>query len=201
MPSRAPRRRAPARAAAPGRKRAASVARARIRKARVGDLGWSFERQAVVYAKEFGYLPVFETYLAQGLAPYLEGFDDALDRLWIAELAGRRVGCIAIQHDAKRPGWAKLRWFLLERGARGEGLGRKLMQAALTFSRRAGYKGVYLWTVDDLEGARRVYERAGFNLAFEDPKPCAWAPWGHEQRWEIRLKPKRLAGRPETEVD
>lgn len=163
------------------------AARSRIRAGRPGDLGWSFERQAVVYLREFRYLPVFETYLAQGLAPFLERFDRARDRLWVAQHAGRRVGCIAIQHDADRPGWAKLRWFFLERDARGRGLGRRLMRAAVAFARKAGYEGIALWTVDDLHDARRVYERTGFVLAFEAAQPCAWAPWGYEQRWELVL--------------
>jgi GNAT superfamily N-acetyltransferase len=158
----------------------------RLRRGRVGDLGWMFHRQAVVYHREFGYLPVFETYLAQGLAPFLEGFDPALDRVWVAERDGQALGFIAIQHDAQRKGWAKLRWFLVEREARGLGLGRRLMQAALRFARDAGYRGISLWTVDDLADARRVYERSGFVLA-EQTDGCAWAPWGREQRWELRL--------------
>lgn len=65
------------------------------------------------------------------------------------------------------------------------------MRAAIAFSRKTGYKGILLWTVDDLHAARALYEKAGFTLGFEDPKPCAWAPWGHEQRWELRLSPSR----------
>jgi len=160
---------------------------ARIRAARVGDLGWAFGAQAALYAREFGYLPVFETYVAQGLAPFLERFDATRDRLWVADLHGERVGAIAIQHDPERRGWAKLRWYFVEPKARGHGLGRRLLATALRFARKAGYKGVYLWTVDDLADARTQYERAGFTLAFQDAKPCAWAPWGHEQRWELRL--------------
>lgn len=158
----------------------------RIRKGRVGDLGWAFQRQAIVYTKEFGYSQEFEKYLARGLAPFLDNLDRSRDRLWIAQRDDAAIGCIAIQHDADRPGWGKLRWFFVEKEARGLGVGRRLMTVALAFARRAGYDGIQLWTVDDLDAARRVYEAAGFHLA-ETTAGCVWAPWGKEQRWELRL--------------
>ncbi len=140
-----------------------------------------------MYPKEFGYAPEFETYVAKSLVPFLERADTKRERLWIAELDGQRVGSIAIHIDTDRPGWAKLRWFLLEKEARGLGLGRRLMQTAVRFARKAGYKGIDLFTVDDLPGARKVYEATGFVLAWQDDKPCIWAPWGREQRWDLKL--------------
>jgi GNAT superfamily N-acetyltransferase len=171
----------------------------RIRSGRIGDLGWMVHRQAVVYAKEFGYSQLFETYLHEGAAVFLRDFDARRDRIWIAESGasgGQSVqsalGFVAIQHDPDRRGWAKLRWFLVEAEARGHGVGGRLLRAAIAFSRKAGYRGILLWTVDDLRAARRLYEQAGFRLAHQDPKPCRWAPWGHEQRWELPF-PRRRA--------
>ena len=117
----------------------------------------------------------------------------------MAELAGKPVGSITIHHDKERPGWAKLRWYYVEKEARGHGAGRMLLEAAVQFSRNAGYKGILLWTVNDLDAARRQYEKAGFRLAFEDTKPCEWAPWGREQRWELTLtgSPSRGAKPPQ----
>lgn len=166
-----------------------------LREARVGDLGWSFERQAVVYHAEFGYDASFERYVAEGLAPYLRAFDPALDRMWVAENDGRRVGCIAVHHVEDRPRWAKLRWYLVEKEARGSGVGARLLATALDFARDAGYEGVFLWTVDDLHAARRQYERAGFVLAEE--APCPWAA-GRQQRWDLTLAPQAPARPPEA---
>ena len=157
-----------------------------IREEQVGDLGWTFYRQAVVYREEFGYSPVFEKYVSEGLAPFLHNRDLKRDRLWVAEMDGEKVGFIAVHHADDRPSWAKLRWFLVEKEARGQGLGRALLERALAFCRDAGYKGIFLWTVSDLDGARRQYERAGLQLA-EEKEGCEWAPWGKEQRWELRL--------------
>ena len=169
------------------------MASTRLRTGRIGDLGWMVHRQAVVYAREFGYSQVFETYLHEGTATFLRQFDAKRDRIWVAESvssgssASSVLGFIAIQHDPDRRGWAKLRWFLVEKEARGHGVGRRLMRAVVAFSRKAGYKGILLWTVDDLQAARALYQATGFELAFQDPKPCRWAPWGHEQRWELPL--------------
>jgi GNAT superfamily N-acetyltransferase len=161
---------------------------ATLRLERPGDLGWVFHRQAAIYARDFGYSRLFEVYVARGLAPFMDDYDERRDRLWIAEVEGRPVGSITIHHDKERPRWAKLRWYFVEPEARGKGAGRILLDEAVAFSRRAGYEGIALWTVNDLDAARRQYERAGFRLAFEDTKPCPWAPWGREQRWELHLR-------------
>ena len=153
---------------------------------RPGDLGWVFQRHAVVYRKEFGYSAVFESYVCDGLAPYMKGYDSSKDRLWIGEMGGRRVGSIAVHHVTNRPGWAKLRWFLVEKEARGKGLGLRLLRTAIGFCKKAGYRGIFLWTVSDLDAARRLYEGVGFQLV-EEKEGCAWASWAHEQRWELRL--------------
>jgi DNA-binding MarR family transcriptional regulator/GNAT superfamily N-acetyltransferase len=170
----------------------------RIRTHRVGDLGWAFHRQAVVYEREFGYRPVFEAYVCRGLPAFLDEYDAGQDRLWIAETGGRPAGFIAVHHSADRPGWAKLRWFLVEREARGRGLGGRLLEKAVEFCRRSGYQGIYLWTVSDLHAARALYERAGFTLA-QEKADCEWAPWAREQRWELALgkAARRRPSKPE----
>lgn len=158
-----------------------------LRTHRMGDLGWAIQRHAELYRDEFRYLPVFEEYVVQTFARFTQAFDPARDRLWVAELDGRRVGMVAIHHDPDQPAWAKFRWFFVEPDARGNGVGASLMRAALAFARDAGYEGVWLWTVDDLVDARRQYEKAGFRLVHTETHPCEWAPWGREQRWELRL--------------
>lgn len=153
----------------------------------MGDLGWALQRHGELYRDEFRYLPVFEDYVTRTFAAFLERFDPARDGLWVAELDGQRVGMVAIHHDPERPAWAKFRWFFVEKAARGHGVGSLLMRTALDFAKTVGYEGVWLWTVDDLAEARRHYEKVGFRLVHTEAEPCEWAPWGHEQRWELHL--------------
>ena len=59
-------------------------------------------------------------------------------------------------------GTAQLRWLLLHPEVRGHGIGRRLVEEALNFCRDAGYSSVFLWTVDTLPIAAKLYQSVGF---------------------------------------
>lgn len=163
-----------------------SVPGTTLRRLTPSDWPWLVDRHRVLYSEEHGYAPLFATYVTQSVEDFCVHEDASRDRVWIAEDAGERVASIGIQHDPRRPGWGKLRWFLVEPTHRGSGLGHRLMSTALGFARACGYEGVHLWTVNDLSQARKMYQRNGFVLV-EETESCPWAPWGKEQRWELLL--------------
>jgi DNA-binding MarR family transcriptional regulator/GNAT superfamily N-acetyltransferase len=171
-----------------------SSERISVHEQQAGDLGWAFYRQAVAYKDEFGYSQVFESHFCEGLFPYLKNYEPERDRMWVGVAGDQTVGFVAVHHVADRPGWAQLRWFFVEKGFRGRGLGSRLLETVVSFCKKAGYEGVFLWTVSDLDAARRVYQKAGFRLA-EEKEECDWASWAKEQRWELRLD-QADAGRP-----
>jgi GNAT superfamily N-acetyltransferase len=134
-----------------------------------GDLGWVIQVHGEVYAAEFGWNTEFEALVARIVADYAADHDPQRETAWIAELNGRRVGCIFLVADRDDSAAAKLRILLVHPDARGHGLGGRLVDACLDFARRAGYERMRLWTNDPLTAARRIYVARGFTLIDEEP--------------------------------
>ncbi|MCF3125143.1 MarR family transcriptional regulator [Streptomyces arenae] len=139
-----------------------------LREPRAGDLGWIVERNAAVYAAEFGWNTDYEGLVARIVADFAQDHDPHLERVWIAELDGRSVGCVMCVRD-EAPGTARLRLLLVEPDARGLGIGDRLVGACVDFARGVGYRELTLWTNDVLEAARGIYRRQGFVLVAEKP--------------------------------
>jgi DNA-binding MarR family transcriptional regulator/GNAT superfamily N-acetyltransferase len=155
-----------------------------LRPPRPGDYGWIVHRHGVRYAEEYGWDETFEALVARIVADYAEGADPRREAAWIAEVDGEPVGCVLCV--AKSATVAQLRLLLVEPRARGRGIGARLIDECLRFARRAGYEEIALWTNDVLADARRLYERAGFELVESGPHHS----FGHdlvEQTWSRRL--------------
>jgi GNAT superfamily N-acetyltransferase len=144
---------------------------------RPGDLGMVIHLHGVLYAREYGLDTTFEPYVAKPLADFVLA---GAGRLWIAEEGGRVIGSIAVV-DAE-DGVGQFRWFLLTPEARGTGLGRRLLDTALTYCRERGMHRVFLWSFAQLDDALRLYERAGFQIT----KTNKTRLWGAE-RTEVRM--------------
>ncbi|MEH0423576.1 bifunctional helix-turn-helix transcriptional regulator/GNAT family N-acetyltransferase [Streptomyces sp. B21-083] len=133
-----------------------------------GDLGWIVQRNAALYAAEYGFNTDYEGLVARIVADFAEDHDPHLERVWIAELDGRPVGCVMCVRD-EAPGTARLRLLLVEPEARRLGIGDRLVAAVVGFAREVGYRDLVLWTNEVLGAARRIYQRHGFVLASEKP--------------------------------
>lgn len=132
-----------------------------------GDLGWVVMAHGEIYATEFGWDTSFEALVARIVADYAAQHDPEREHAWIAELDGRRVGCVfCVAADATT---AQLRILLVDPAARGRRLGGQLVDACIAFARQAGYERMKLWTNHPLEAARRVYLERGFALVSEEP--------------------------------
>ncbi len=104
--------------------------------------------------------------MAEIVAKFIRDFDRTCERCWIAEKDGKMVGSVfVVRHDETT---AKLRLLYVDPSARGLGIGKRLVDECLRFAQRVGYKRMMLWTNSVLVDARRIYEKAGFQLIEEE---------------------------------
>lgn len=71
------------------------------------------------------------------------------------------VGCVFVVKADAEATVAKLRLLLVEPGARGLGLGARLVEECVCFARRAGYATLTLWTNSVLEPALHISRSKG----------------------------------------
>jgi DNA-binding MarR family transcriptional regulator/GNAT superfamily N-acetyltransferase len=158
-----------------------------LRQPTAGDLGWIVHRHGALYAREYGWDATFEAYVA-GIVADFANRADARERAWIADVNGEPAGCVLCTR--KDDSTALLRVLLVEPDARGLGIGARLVEQCVQFAEQAGYTSMTLWTQRSLTAAVRLYQRAGFTLAAEEPHHS----FGHDlvgQTWNRALTPTR----------
>jgi len=151
-----------------------------------GAIGRIIELHASYYYQNWSFGLFFEAKVATELSDFLCRFDKRRDGFWTACLSHRVEGSIAIDGiHAVRDG-AHLRWFILSEQIRGQDMGKRLMEEAISFCRNKSYKKVYLWTFEGLDVARHLYEKSGFRLT-EQREGTQWGTKVLEQKFELEL--------------
>lgn len=132
-----------------------------------GDVGWMIMAHGEVYAREYDWDASFEALVARILADYANREDRGRAQAWVAEVDGRRAGCVMCCAEDDRT--AELHTLLVEPWARGLHLGASLVDQCLEFARKAGFERMKLWTNEPLAAARRIYLSRGFRLVRQEP--------------------------------
>ena len=151
-----------------------------------GVIGKITELHAVYYWNNWGFDVSFETQVAGELAQFLSEFHEGRDGLWVAMAGDDFAGAIVIDGHIAGPEEARLRWFIVNSGLQGRGIGALLIQKAVEFARTAGFRNLFLWTFKGLEAARKLYEREGFTLS-EENSIQKWGSTILEQKYELKL--------------
>jgi GNAT superfamily N-acetyltransferase len=149
-----------------------------------GDIGWITHRQGLLYYEEYGWDETFEALVAEILAKSVQSFDPDWERAWVVEQDGLVIGSVFVVKESDTV--AKLRLLYVDRAARGLGIGRRLVDECIRFSRACGYKTLTLWTNDILASARHIYEAVGFRLVAQE----AHRSFGKDligQNWDLDL--------------
>ena len=154
-----------------------------------GDLGWMVQRNGELYFDEYGWQGPFEGMCAQIVSDFVANFDPKLEKCWIAHVDGERAGCVMLVKDdpkAKKADVARIRLLLLDANARGMGLGRRLVEECISFSRAKGYRRVTLWTHKELAAARAIYAKLGFVKTGEESHDD-WVGKATSEFWDLEL--------------
>lgn len=149
----------------------------RIRRSlRPGDLDSIVALHARLYPAEYGVDSEFVGHVADRVAEAVaSGFPGVREAVRIVERDGELAGSLALTDDGGEVGC--LRWFLIDPGLRGRGLGRRLVSELVDAAREHGFRWLRLETFSDLRAAAAIYRDAGFSLVAEETGPR----WGRPE--------------------
>jgi GNAT superfamily N-acetyltransferase len=148
-----------------------------------GDVEAIISLHGTIYAEEYGFDTTFEDYVATPLRQFAYAHTTR-EKIWVVEQGDAIKGCIAVVKSDEVT--AQLRWFLLHPQLRGKGIGTKLINDAILFTKKQGYTTIYHWTANLLVMANKLYKNLGFQLT-EKKVHRIWGKDLIEQKYELIL--------------
>lgn len=148
-----------------------------------GSLGTIVMLHGKHYAEHWGFGTFFEAKVARELAEFASRVAENDLVLLARDDKGIAASLILDLNDpiSKNRG-AHLRWFIGADRSRGTGVGRALMERAISHADLHSDGHIWLTTFAGLQPARHLYESFGFNLA-EEKEGQAWGSVVKEQEF------------------
>lgn len=151
----------------------------KIRRGDLADLGFIADLHSRIYSTEIPFKPIFHKYVLKALADLTENLSNSF--IWIAEMNGKKVGTVSLVQDADEK--YQLRWFAVDPDFQGLGIGSELLDTFKDQVKLENVDEVYLWTIDELQGARKLYKKYRFTL-IESKDNNDWCDHPiHEEKW------------------
>lgn len=150
-----------------------------------GDLGELIRIHGLQNFRDYGFDARHEAYCARIASDFVIDGGGERGRVWLAKRGGQVIGSVlVVETTADR---AQLRILFVDERARGLGLGRWLVEAAVQHCREARFRSVFLWTVEGLERAVAIYAGLGFKVV---ERRCSegWGGPVTELRYELTLR-------------
>lgn len=152
---------------------------------KVGAIGRIAYLMSTYYEKHYNFGRYFESKIASECAEFTSRLDNPNNQLWLAVKDNEVMGSIAIDaEDLKQKGVAHLRWFMMDNQIMGQGMGRKLLKAAVEFCDANGFAEIHLWTLKGLAAASKLYDDFGFYLE----KEMVDTQWGEPAIEQHRIR-------------
>jgi GNAT superfamily N-acetyltransferase len=149
-----------------------------------GDLGRLIEIHGIQNFQDYGFSPIHEAYCAQIATEFILNPNPGRSKAWLAKKDRTVVGSVLICDVPDNI--AQLRLLFADKLVRGASLGRWLTEDSVQYCREAGFKKVFLWTVDGLERAIAIYQSLGFKLT-EEKTQYVWGRESRELRFDLDL--------------
>src|SRR3546814_18283752 len=89
-----------------------------------GILGTCVRMHADFYARHAGFGAFFEAQVAAGMADFVQRLDRPSNGIWSACAGDRMLGCVVLDGEDLGGDAGHLRWFIVDDGARGAGIGK-----------------------------------------------------------------------------
>ncbi|GAK26797.1 MarR family transcriptional regulator [Serratia liquefaciens FK01] len=134
-----------------------------------GFIARTLEMHMQYYSRTVGFGAFFEAAVGAALANLAGRLSNPLNQTWSALKGDRIVGSVSIDGESLGGNRAHLRAFIIDDSLRGGGIGRQLLNRAVSFCDENAFDETHLWTFKGLDAARHLYESVGFALAEEQP--------------------------------